>query len=156
MKLRDVLSIAMVTSVMACGDATQTTGPAQKPTIDPWSGDWELSSVNGLTLPASTMILGFHETVYSRSLNVISGGTGTWSDSTMSELLCGPSGKPGQLCNASGHTAFTWSTVGDTLYFFRDETLTSGYVVTAKTFVKQANGTLLKTDDSQTEVYARH
>jgi hypothetical protein len=58
------------------------------------------------------------------------------------------------MCNASGHSAFSWFANADTLTFFRSG-LTSGYVVAVKTFVKQADGSLLKTDDSQVEVYRR-
>ena len=46
-----------------------------------------------------------------------------------------------------------WSVTGNSLKIVRS--VITGYVVTSKLFVKQADGTLLKTDDSATEVYVK-
>lgn len=140
---------ALVFAVLAlsCTDST-------KPQ-DPWVGKWQLVSVDSVALPANVTINGFASLVVFRTLDVWSGGTGIWTDSTLSASTCPLRKPPSGMCNASGSSLFSWTVVGDTLTFVRTPGTVIGYVANGKTFVKQADGALLKTDDYQTELYRR-
>ena len=118
-----------------------------------WTGTWNLISVNGVSIfPANVTVLGFANRIFSRTLTVKGDGTATWSDSTLSALVC--IGQPaGTLCNGSGQGTLAWVATGTSLKTVR--ITASGRLVTVKTFVKQPDGSLLKTDDSETEIYKK-
>lgn len=130
----------------ACGAATE-------PTTDAWTGTWKLVSVNGAALPVDITVQGYPERVVSRTLTVFS-SSGIWSDSTLAGIACSPPTKA-TLCSLSGGASFAWVAISDTLTFARKPDLWSGNVAALKTFVKQSDGTLLKSDDGQAEVYRR-
>lgn len=143
---------------ISCGSAGDATGPG--PASSPWVGIWTLVSVNAVTVPANVTILGYSARVVSRTLSIQSSGTGIWQDSTLNALLCiPPNANKTTMCNASGGATVTWTTTGtfagSSLTVISNPATTVGYVVTVKTFVLQADGSLLKTDDAQTEVYRR-
>lgn len=129
----------------ACKDST---APAS-----PWAlGTWTLATVNGAALPASITVAGFKTKVVARQIVFATIDSAAWSDSTLSASIC--DGLPTcSLANVSNAGAFHWTERGDTvvarLY------LASGSPASMKTFVRQADGSLLKTDDGQTEVYRR-
>jgi len=122
---------------------------------DPWVGTWHLVSVDSVATPANVTLNGYKSLVVLRTLDVWSRGTGIWTDSTLSASACDLHPPPSGMCNASGSSLFSWTAVGDTLSFVRTLGTSIGPVANWKTFVKQADGTLLKTDDNQTEVYRR-
>jgi hypothetical protein len=140
--------IVLVALALSCKDST-----SPKP-LDPWVGTWQLVSVDSVAVPANVKILGVATLVVKRTLDVWSGGQGIWRDSTLSASTCGDR-SPIPMCDDGGIAGFTWTTLGDTLTFRSLFATTVGYVVAVKTFVKQADSTLLKTDDNQTEVYRR-
>lgn len=146
--------LAFAFELAACGAAADGTGPsAQDPS---WAGTWTLISVNGTSVPADATIAGYSERVVSRTLSLQLVGTGIWKDSTLSALLCVPaSANKTTECNGSGFAQVTWTVSGSTLTMLANPAQVTGYVVPVKKFVKQADGTLLKTDDDQTEVYRR-
>jgi hypothetical protein len=117
-----------------------------------WSGTWSLVSINGVApVPANTTILGYQARVVSRTLILNADGTGTWADSTLTNLVCAPGTNPFTLCNQSGSGTVAWTASVGILKTVR----INGHLVAVKTFAKQPDGTLLKTDDSQTEIYRR-
>jgi hypothetical protein len=122
------------------------------PPANPWLGTWTLISVNGAAVPTDIVVDGYPSRVTSRKLTLLSDGVGVWEDS--SAALC-PRATPssGQLCTVSGSALVQWMTGGDTLSV--RATAISGYVAPYKTFVRQADGSLLKTDDALREVYHR-
>lgn len=123
-----------------------------------WVGTWTLESVDGVTVPASTIILGYQQRVVSRVLELRVDDFSHWQDSTLSALHCipvSPKGPGMPMCNASGSAYVTWDVDGDKLTVVRRSDLTLGYVVTLKTFIRQEDGSLLKTDDSQVERYRK-
>jgi hypothetical protein len=140
--------LVLVALALSCKDTTQP-----KP-LDPWVGTWKLVSVDSVAVPANVTVLGSATLVVQRTLDVWSGGQGIWRDSTLSASTCGVR-SPLPMCDASGMSGFTWTVLGDTLSFRSLFTTTVGNVVAVKTFVKQADSTLLKTDDNQYEVYRR-
>ena len=145
--MKHATALVLVALVVTCKDST-------KPP-DPWVGTWHLVSVDSVATPADDTILGYPSRVVLRTLDVWSGGVGIWTDSTLSASVCGLRPPPSGMCNASGSSLFSWTTVGDTLKFVRTAGTSIGSVANLKTFVKQTDGSLLKTDDNQTEVYRR-
>jgi hypothetical protein len=120
-----------------------------------WLGTWTLFSVNGIAgAPINVLVLGYANRIVSRSITVKADGTATWSDSTLSSQPC--TGQPaGTLCDAGGRGTVAWvATNGLTLKAVRVVAAT-GRIATVKTFVKQPDGSLLKTDDGETEVYKK-
>jgi hypothetical protein len=145
--MKRAAAVVMVALALSCKDST-------KP-LDPWAGTWHLVSVDSVAVPADVTINGYETLVVQRTLDVGSKGTGVWTDSTLSASMCGLHPPPSGLCDASGLAEFSWTAVADTLTFVRLTGMYIGYVAAVKTFVKQADGSLLKTDDNQTEVYRR-
>jgi hypothetical protein len=142
--MKHATALVLVVLALSCKDTT-------KP-LDPWVGKWQLVSVDTVAVPANVTINGFKSLVVQRTLSVGSGGTGLWTDSTMSASTCGL--KSG-MCNAGGSSQFSWTVAGDTLTFLRTPLTGMGYVANRKTFVKHGDSWLLKTDDNQTELYHR-
>jgi hypothetical protein len=148
--LKRHLVLALVALALSCKDST-------KP-LDPWVGIWHLVTVDSLTVPVDFTVAGLPNRVVQRTLDVNSGGRGFWTDSSFSRnVACdlGYTATPDRMCNTSGMAAFTWTAVADTLTVVRLFASTVGYVVPVKTFVKQQDGSLLKTDDLVPEVYRR-
>ena len=142
--------------LIALGVALGCGGAATEHVDDPWTGTWSVVSVNGEAVPADVSGLGYSERVVSRTLDLLPGGTGTWKDSTLSALLCSSSTADSTtLCNASGSATVTWSALGDSLIVLRNQSTTVGYVVSFKKFFKQLDGTLIRSADSQIEIYRR-
>src|SRR6185312_13951070 len=123
-----------------------------------WAGTWQLVSDNGVAVgaghPATTNVLGFAETVYGRTVTLAGDGTGTWADSTTSSLFCAPGSPPAQQCQGGGRATVAWVVNGTTLTLAVNLT-SAGRVDHQKTFTLQGDGSLLKTDDSEIEVYKR-
>jgi hypothetical protein len=149
MKIRTVVSLLAFAAVAACG--SDTTAPASSQFV----GTWSLVSVNGVRVPADISVDGNATRVTGRHMTISAGAVGAWHDTTDSQLAC-PLGIPSQVkvCPASGDAVLSWFANGDTLTVHAS-LVNDGYVVRWKTFVRQADGSLLKTDDSQTEVYLR-
>ena len=145
--MRHATALVLVALVVTCKNST-------KPP-EPWVGIWHLESVDSVATPADVTINGYASRVVLRTLDVWSGGVGIWTDSMLSASVCGLHAPPGSMCNASGSSLFSWTTLGDTLKFVRTAGTSIGYVANFKTFVRQTDGSLLKTDDNQTEVYRR-
>lgn len=119
-----------------------------------WAGTYALVSVNGASLPASYSISGFAARAFSRVVTIAPDGSATWRDSTTSTLLCIPASQAGAMCSSSGTAISAWLAMNDnTLRLVRSTN--TGYVVAVKTFVKQSDGSLLKNDDGQAEVYRK-
>jgi hypothetical protein len=145
------IGVLLIAVIVAACSASDVTGP-----VNPWLGTWTLESVNGVAVPASTLILGYQERVVSRVLEIRATGLSHWRDSTLSALVCfqGQPG-PGQpMCNASGSAVVDWDGADSALTVTAHDPVL-GYVVRLKHFVLQADGTLLKTDDSQVERYRK-
>jgi hypothetical protein len=145
--MKRAATLIVVVLALSCKDST-------KP-LDPWVGTWKLVSVNTVALPASVTINGFGSLVVFRTLAVGSGGTGLWTDSTLSASTCGLRPPPSGMCDAGGSSQFSWTVAGDTLTFLRTPVTGLGYVANRKTFVKHGDAWLLKTDENQTELYHR-
>jgi len=148
--LKPAIVMAVAVLAVACKDSS---GPQ-----DPWVGTWDLVSVDSLSLPASYTILGAPAQAVFRTLTLYSSGKGLWTDSSFANFVgCdrGFNAGPGTLCSTSGTAIVTWKANVDTLTVTRVFGSTLGYVVPVKVFVKQADGSLLKTDDNQYEVYRR-
>jgi hypothetical protein len=128
-----------------CHDATAP--------IPSWAiGTWTLTTVDNVALPASIVVNGYQTKVVARRMVVTAIDSAAWSDSTFSASIC--DGLPTcTLANVSNVGPFRWKTRGDTL--FVTHYFASDYPSPAKTFVRRADGTLLKTDDGQVEVYRR-
>ena len=144
-------SIVLVVAALAlsCKDST-------KPQ-DPWVGRWQLAYVDGDTLPASLTVSGLPAKVVYRTLEVVSGGQGLWSDSSFSRAFgcdLGLNAPPTAMCNTSGRALVTWTVAGDTLTVTRVFGQTLGVVVPVKQFVRHAD-LLLRTDEGLIEVYRR-
>lgn len=123
-----------------------------------WAGTYHLTSVDSLPLPASYMVAGQPARAVERTLYVYPGGTGMWTDSSFGIYVgCdrGFNATPTTMCDTSGRAVITWTAAGDTLIVSRVFGSTLGYVVPVKTFVRQVDGALLKTDEQQYEVYRR-
>lgn len=118
-----------------------------------WAGTYALVTLDGLPLPASRSFQGYPEKITNRTLVLAADGTGTWQDSSSSALHCVPASKTGPQCDASGRATVAWLATDNSLRVVRS--VTTGYVVASKLFVKQPDGSLLKTDDSATEVYRK-
>ena len=119
---------------------------------DPWVGSWYAVSINGSAVPADVTVLGYSERVISRRLDLSRGVSGSWTDSTLSALLCVPaSADRTTLCNASGRATLTWGAIGDELIVTSSAPV--GYVMPVKTFTMQRDGTLLRSYNGETEVY---
>lgn len=149
MRLLARLTIGSVAALLSsCGGDTAPKNPLV--------GTWDLTTVNNVAVPADISILGYPARVVHRTIDVWENGTAIWSDSSLNALTCIPPSKTGPMCNASGGASGTWSATGIVSFVFaRNAATTAGYVVSPKTFVLQADGTLLKTDDSQSESYKR-
>lgn len=130
---------------------------------DPWLGTWNLLTFEGQAAPADTTLNGYRYVVVRRTLELLTGDVGYWSDSTLVRAVAGGPqpcdlgyGAPlTRMCNMSGFARVAWTAVGDTLTVTRYFGMTTGYVVPVKTFVRRADGHLLKTDDVGTEEYRR-
>jgi len=160
--IRRATALVLVSlGVGACGSATGGAAPSVEST---WLGTWTLASVNGQALPADITAQGSSKRIVRRTLMLSSNGNGSWSDSTLSASTCPSPSTPTALCNDSGKGQFAWSAsggkgdgtgAGATLIVLPNLETVVGYFVAAKTFVLQADGTLLKTDEGATEVYRR-
>ena len=144
--MKSILVCVVAAFAVACKD---NSGPQ-----DPWVGTWDMVSVDSLPLPANYAINGDSARAVFRTLILYSTGNGTWQDSSfVANGTCGR--KAAYLCDASGEAVITWKASFDTLTVRSVIGSTVGNVVPVKVFVKQADGSLLKTDDSQYEVYRR-
>jgi hypothetical protein len=124
------------------------------PNQSAWVGTYVLVTDQGQPPGAAIAILGYPTRVASRTLLISGDGTGTWSDSTLSGLLCVPPTQSGSLCNASGTASIAWAgPTSSSLTVVRSTN--TGFVAASKSFVRQQDGTLLKTDDSQVEIYRK-
>ena len=128
-----------------CHDAT-----APEPS---WAiGTWALTSVDNTALPADIFVSGYKTKVVARRLVVATVDSAAWSDSTLSASIC--DGLPTcKLANITNAGAFHWTTHGDTLV--ARLYLASGSPAPVKTFVRQPDGSLLKSDEGQVEVYRK-
>lgn len=142
--------VAAFALAAACGSASGPSAAASR-----WTGTWTLVSDNGVPVPADIVILGYSERVVSRTLTILSDGTGIWADSSTSALNCIPPASKTIQCNSSGGALVSWFPSGDTLIVARVASTVHGYVTGVKAFAIQSDGSLLKTDDSQVEVYRR-
>jgi hypothetical protein len=143
----------LLTSFLALAACGSSSSSPTAPAADPWVGTWTLVSVNGVPVPADVTVLGYSTRVVSRTLT-LTATVAIWKDSSLSALLCPGSNKV-TMCNASGAALMTWTATDSKLVAAVNPSTVSGYVVALKTFQKQSDGTLLKTDDSQTEIYRR-
>ena len=117
-----------------------------------WVGSYTLVSDQGQPPGATISVLGYPTQVFWRSFGLIADGRGVWGDSTMSALNC-PAGTVA-MCSKSGTASVAW-VANDATTLVLVSSVSNGYVVARKVFVRQADGTLLKTDDGQIEVYRR-
>lgn len=143
--------VAVCFMLAACAGSTDPTHG------DPWVGSWNLVTVNGLPVPASigtTVIVHRSLLVLSSTLgpNDVSGDD-AWTDSTLSYAACPAGTAPGSLCDDSGGFIGTWVANGATLTAGTNNPL--GHAPGTIIFVKQNDGTLLRTDGGLTEVYSR-
>jgi hypothetical protein len=144
-----VLCIGVALSgAAACG------GDSTAPPPDAWVGTWTLTRVNGSLLPADITIYGYPAHVFSRTLVIDSSGSGSWRDSTLSGSFCVPQSTT-TLCNGSGFALLDWAVRDDGLTAELRAGSVEGIVISPERFVRQADGTLLKTEDGQVEVYQR-
>ena len=144
--MKSILVCVVAAFAVACKD---NSGPQ-----DPWVGTWDMVSVDSLPLPANYAINGDSARAVFRTLILYSTGNGTWQDSSfVANGTCGRNAS--HLCDASGEAVITWKASFDTLTVRSVIGSTVGNVVPVKVFVKQADGSLLKTDDNQYEVYRR-
>ncbi len=147
--MKRAIVLAVVALALGCKDS----GPQ-----DPWVGTWNLVSVDSLAVPATDSINGYEWIITSRRLDLYTGGRGIWMDSSMTRAIgcdLGFGAPPEKKCNASGMAMVAWEAVGDTLTVTRLFGQTTGYVIPVKTFYKQLDGSLLKTDEGAREVYRR-
>lgn len=119
-----------------------------------WTGSYNIVSVNGSPAPGSYVVLGYSSTVIDRALTLAADGTGTWRDSSTSSLYCPGGAKTGPQCSGSGKGSVAWTALANTLNVAIGAPF-AGRFVSPKIFVRQADGTLLKTDDSEIEIYKR-
>jgi len=146
--LKPAIVMAVAVLAVACKD---NSGPQ-----DPWVGTWDMVSVDSLSLPANYTIGGDSARAVFRTLTLYSSGQGMWQDSSLvANGSCGRKASPNALCNTSGEAVVTWKASFDTLTVKSVFGETIGTVAPVKVFVKQADGSLLKTDDNQYEVYRR-
>ncbi len=125
--------------------------------LDAWAGTWQLMSVDSLTLPATYLVGGNPAQIVYRTLYVYAGGQGLWMDSSQGvyQGCLGGISAADTICNTSGRAVVSWTAVADTLTVTRLLGTTLGYVIPVKTFVRQVDGSLVKTDEQQYEVYRR-
>lgn len=120
-----------------------------------WIGQYRIVTVDGRSVPARDFVsqLGYATSVISRALSINADGTGTWADSTTSSLFCTPVTRTGPQCSAGGTANVAWSASGSAMTVVRSTN--TGFVLSAMSFTKQADGSLLKNDNSATEVYRK-
>jgi hypothetical protein len=144
------VTLALLAVLVACGRDSTAPPP---PIDDAWAGSWMLVSVNGSALPFDFEVSGYPARITSRALVLLSGGSGVWSDS--SEALCAgatPSSK--RLCEAGGSAVISWAPTADTVVVSATPAST-GTVSAIKRFVAQKDGSILRTDGGETEIYRK-
>jgi len=162
--MKRIVIAVLVLAFVACKSSD-----VAAPVADPGAtfiGTWDLVSVNGVAAPAHATVAGDSETVTLRTFTIERQSTGlgdiegmaVWNDSTV-WAQCGP-GLPARTCDASGTaTGLLWtlSTNADSITVFRDPGLTiqTGTIVASRTFVLQSDGSLLETDDAESDVYKK-
>ena len=145
------MALLMLTYLTACGGSSTASDPNAK-----LFGAWNLSTVNGQSLPV-TITSGdiFGTNLYqwryvSADVFLLGNNLGLWADSTLSTAVCIAGEPSGTYCNASGSAFTNWYVAGNTITVVG--TGTSQLLIT---LVLQSDGTLLQTEGTLSKVYRK-
>lgn len=142
--MRRFLMLACMLAAACGGDSV--TGPNAS-----FVGHWDLISVNGQTLPATVAFSGFTDVVYAREIALFGNGTsGFVTDSAATTLECV---SPTPCVGSGSQLVSSWTVAGDELTVFVASPI--GGFSNILTLTRQSDGTLLETDQGETDVYRK-
>ncbi len=163
--MRIIVFAVAALALVGCHKSSDATGPVDDPGAS-FIGTWDLASVNGVAVPAHTMVSTDSVFVYARTLVIErqsngiddTEGLAASNDSTIWKA-CGP-GLPSMVCDASGSATdllWTVNAGSDTITVVRDPgfSLVSGNVAESRALVLQSDGTLVETDEGESDVYKK-
>jgi hypothetical protein len=163
--MRIIAFAGVALALVACHNSSDATGPVDDPAVS-FIGTWDLASVNGVAVPAHTTVSSDSVFVYGRTLVIErqsngiddTEGLAAWNDST-SWKACGPT-LPSPICGASGAATdllWTVNVNSDTITVVRDPgfSLVTGNVLDSRMLVLQSDGTLVESDEGESDVYKK-